>query len=275
MAPNPKQLYGDKKPPLGQVPLTALIHGALAFYDGKGKYGDRNWRKNPVQAQTYVEAILRHVLLWANGEEFARDTGVHNLGGVIASAGLLLDAQANGVLLDNRVKSQAACDLLHDAEATITSLNEQHKARREAQEMAEQKADTEADDREHNKRAQAATALRTLQDLQDEWWNGTGPEQAALEPRIRAAQDVILNMVNGVFPEPVTVDVPLQTFAWPNSPVAIGVKLERGSATPLHDDGEDRSSESGPHDTDFPEVPEADFGTSPRLGDTAPMRYRP
>ncbi len=130
MNANPKKAFGDKKPPLGQVPLTALIHGALAFYDGKGKYGNRNWRENHVEAQTYIEAILRHVLLWANGEELARDTKVHNLGGVIASAGLLLDAQANGCLIDNRVKSQAACDLLHEAEKNIADLNRQHAERR-------------------------------------------------------------------------------------------------------------------------------------------------
>lgn len=140
MNANPKKAFGDKKPPLGQMPLVAMIHGALAFYDGKGKYGNRNWRKNHVEAQTYVEAILRHVLLWANGEEFARDTGVHNLGGVIASASLLLDAQANGALIDNRVTSQAACDLLHDAEADIARLNGQHAALRAAREAAEAEA---------------------------------------------------------------------------------------------------------------------------------------
>lgn len=130
MPDNPKKAFGDKKPPLGQVPLIALIHATLALYDGKGKYGNRNWRKNHVEAQTYVEAILRHCLLWANGEDYARDTGVHNLGGVLASAAILLDAEANGCLIDNRVKSQAACDLLHSAEKDIERLNAQHAARR-------------------------------------------------------------------------------------------------------------------------------------------------
>lgn len=130
MPDNPKKAFGDKKPPLGQMPLVALIHATLALYDGKGKYGNRNWRKNHVEAQTYVEAILRHCLLWANGEDYARDTGVHNLGGVLASAAILLDAEANGCLIDNRVKSQAACDLLHSAEKDIERLNAQHAARR-------------------------------------------------------------------------------------------------------------------------------------------------
>lgn len=130
---NPKQAFGDKKPPLALLPLVAHIHGAMAFYDGAGKYGKYNWRENPVEADTYVQAMLRHARLWENGEEVARDTGVHNLGGVIACAALLLDAQANGTLIDNRVKSQAACDLLHEAEALMSSLKAQHAARREAQ----------------------------------------------------------------------------------------------------------------------------------------------
>lgn len=194
---NPKKAFGDKKPPLGQLPLIAMIHGALAFFDGKGKYGNRNWRKNPVEAQTYVEAILRHTRLWENGEEFARDTGVHNLGGVIASASLLLDAQANGVLLDNRVVSQAACDLLHDAEKDIQRLNAQHAALRAARAEPE---GTDASWVEEAKRAQAEQALNNFEKLTDMWWEGTGPTQAELSPRISAARDVLLNMVNGVFP---------------------------------------------------------------------------
>lgn len=140
MQQNPKKAFGDKKPPLGQLPLIGRIMGALAFYDGSGKYGYRNWRVNHVEAQTYIEAINRHTELYANGEDYARDTRIHNLGGVIASAALLLDAEFNGCLIDNRVKSQAACDLLHDAEADIARLNEMHAALRASRENGVEEA---------------------------------------------------------------------------------------------------------------------------------------
>lgn len=121
--PNPKQSYGDKKPPLAQLPLAAQVHGALALYDGTNKYGFRNWRENPVEAMTYVNAIERHIALYKEGENLTRDTQVHNLGAIIASCAILLDAEINGTLIDNRSPSQPACDLLHDAERTVQSLN--------------------------------------------------------------------------------------------------------------------------------------------------------
>lgn len=123
-APNPKQAFGDKKPPLIQLPLIAQIHASMAHLDGDLKYGFRNWRDQPVEARTYLNAIARHVRLWEEGEEYARDTGVNNLGAVIACCAILLDAQFTGNLIDNRSKSQEACDLLHEMEATVASLKE-------------------------------------------------------------------------------------------------------------------------------------------------------
>lgn len=185
---NPKQVFGDKKPPLSLVPLSALIAGTMAFYDGAGKYGKLNWRENPVEAMTYVEAILRHTLLFANGEDHARDTGVLNLGGVIASAGLLVDAQANGCLIDNRVKSQVNCDLLHEAEELLERLKGQHAARRAAQD-ADEEARVAV---EEGKRSQAAGALERY----------VAAERFGSADVSSAARDVILNMVNGAFPDP-------------------------------------------------------------------------
>lgn len=121
-APNPKQAYGDKKPALAQLPLVGMIAQSLAHMDGDYKYGFRNWRRDPVEAITYVNAAFRHLMLWAEGDEDARDTGVPNLGAVMACCAILLDAQANGTLIDNRSKSPAACDALHDAEKNVAHL---------------------------------------------------------------------------------------------------------------------------------------------------------
>lgn len=123
MPQNPKQIHGDKKPPLAQMPLVAMIATSLAMMDGTNKYGFRNWRENPVEAMTYVNAALRHLTLWAEGEEITRDTQVPNLGAVIACCAILLDAQVNGTLIDNREHSAPACDYLHDAEDVVRFLN--------------------------------------------------------------------------------------------------------------------------------------------------------
>ena len=64
LAPNPKQLFGDKKPPLAYIPLSAQLANLEALYDGMQKYGPLNWRENPVEAMTYVEAAMRHLQLF-------------------------------------------------------------------------------------------------------------------------------------------------------------------------------------------------------------------
>ena len=121
---NPKQRFGDKKPPLGYFPLSAKLACMEALYDGKLKYGPHNWREIQVEAQTYVEAALRHLELWKVGEELTRDTLVKNLGAVMACCTILIDAQAHGTLIDNRAKSQVEADLLHDAEVWVERLKE-------------------------------------------------------------------------------------------------------------------------------------------------------
>lgn len=119
---NPKQAFGDKKPPLGQMPLTARIQASLALLDGSMKYGFRNWRERPVDALTYIHAAERHLALFAEGEELTRDTGVHNLGAVIACCSILIDAQVTGSLVDNRSKSRAACDELYASDKAVEHL---------------------------------------------------------------------------------------------------------------------------------------------------------
>jgi hypothetical protein len=99
---NPKDLLGSKKVPLGQVCPVAMAHESCAMLDGDLKYGFRNWRQKNVVARIYIDAALRHLQSWAEGEEVAEDSGVHHLGHARACLGILLDAQENGNLIDDR-----------------------------------------------------------------------------------------------------------------------------------------------------------------------------
>jgi hypothetical protein len=121
-SPNPKQAFGDKKPRLGLTPLSAQLKQAEAHLDGALKYGWVNWRIDPVEAQTYIEAALRHLRLFENGEEVARDTKVNNLGAVMACCAILIDAELHGMMIDNRRKSPETCDLLHEEEKMVIHL---------------------------------------------------------------------------------------------------------------------------------------------------------
>ena len=114
---NPKDLLGVKKVSLSKVPPVAMLHCAHALMDGARKYGPYNWRANAVQADIYIDAAKRHMDAWWDGEEHARDSGVHHLGHAMACLAILLDAQSGGNLVDNRPPVGAFPE-------TIAALNE-------------------------------------------------------------------------------------------------------------------------------------------------------
>lgn len=126
---NPKQMYGDKKPAIGDLPLSGMIEQSLAHMDGKFKYGFRNWLESKVEARTYLNAATRHLQLWGAGEKLARDTKVHNLGGVMACCAILIDAEMHKALIDNRAISKIVCNRLHDAEEAVAFLKAQQAER--------------------------------------------------------------------------------------------------------------------------------------------------
>lgn len=99
---NPKTRFGVAKPPIALIPGPALIHMADAFRDGAKKYGPANWRIDPVTTSTYVNAALRHILAYYDGETNASDSGVHHLGHAAGCLAILLDAEAQGTLNDDR-----------------------------------------------------------------------------------------------------------------------------------------------------------------------------
>lgn len=128
---NPKFAFGGKKPRLTLAPLSATLAQIEAQLDGALKYGEVNWRKNKVDAKTYIDAGLRHFKLYEHGEKLARDTKVQNLGAVMACCAILIDAELHGMLIDNRDISPEACQALHDAEAMVAHLKDMQ-AQREA-----------------------------------------------------------------------------------------------------------------------------------------------
>lgn len=100
--PNPKQRYGDMKPSIEFVPPTAFYETNNAFKDGAKKYGPFNWRETGVEAVTYYNAALRHLMSWFEGEDRASDSGALHLAHAIACLSILIDASNCDKLIDNR-----------------------------------------------------------------------------------------------------------------------------------------------------------------------------
>jgi Domain of unknown function (DUF5664) len=134
---NPKDLLGNKKVSISKFPLVGLIHGAHAMMNGADKYGPYNWREKDVIASIYVDAALRHLIAWFEREEIAEDSGVHHLGHAEACCAILLDAQENGNLIDDRPKSKTR-EAIKQAITRIETTIANHRAKQKAPEGASQ-----------------------------------------------------------------------------------------------------------------------------------------
>jgi len=120
---NPKDRLGINKVPLHLIPDAALIHEAMAMWVGGVKYGPFNWREKKVVASIYVAAARRHLTLYFDTREhFAKD-GIHHLGHVRACCGIILDAEANNMLVDDRPPPGASSQLIGAYNAMLVTMN--------------------------------------------------------------------------------------------------------------------------------------------------------
>lgn len=135
---NPKSALGIKKPPIHLVSPISILHEAMAMAEGGMKYGPYNYRVDKVAATVYIAAALRHILEWSMGSDKAKDSKLHPLGHAKACCGILLDAEANGSLIDDRFKSPAYAELVEEFEAMLPLM---------AERIAAMKAELEAHNR--------------------------------------------------------------------------------------------------------------------------------
>ena len=124
-AVNPKNAVGQTKVPLSCVPEAALMHWAIAQYEGNLKYGKHNCRVSPVKASIYLDAHDRHVTDWKNGVQVDQDSGVHHLGYAMACLGLLIDAEVHGTLYNDLGEQTGIMERVLDAQrAVVERLHE-------------------------------------------------------------------------------------------------------------------------------------------------------
>lgn len=101
---NLKTAAAANKPRVSAVPPVAIMAMGAAMQDGANKYGLFNWRDAAVTSTVFYDAIMRHLVAWYSGERNAPDSKVHHLAHVMAGCAIILDAELNGVLNDNRPK---------------------------------------------------------------------------------------------------------------------------------------------------------------------------
>jgi hypothetical protein len=111
---NPKDRHGAAKPPLGLVPPAALIRMAKAMQHGADKYGPYNWREKAVRSTIYVDAAMRHLVRYLDGEDIDPDSGCPHIAHVAACMAVLMDATDVGNLEDDRPVPGPASRLIED-----------------------------------------------------------------------------------------------------------------------------------------------------------------
>lgn len=113
---NPKTRYGDRKQPIYLVPPAAIIAEAGVFKLGAAKYGPYNWRDNQVSSSVYQGAALRHLFAWWDGEDIDPESGESHLAHARACLAILIDAEQNGALNDNRPVKGSSADMIRERE---------------------------------------------------------------------------------------------------------------------------------------------------------------
>jgi hypothetical protein len=101
---NPKDRVGGPKFAISALPIAGLAQLDAPFRDGTEKYGPANWRDQPVSARVYLDAAFRHMALFMAGQEVTSDTGICHLAAAASNLVILLDARANGTMIDDRIR---------------------------------------------------------------------------------------------------------------------------------------------------------------------------
>lgn len=100
---NPKEYLGREKPCIQYIPMAELLKVAEVFRLGAAKYGQKNWRVQPVRMSTYYNAMFRHMIDWfEKGEEQDIESTQHHLAHVIADALIMLDGITHKSIMDDR-----------------------------------------------------------------------------------------------------------------------------------------------------------------------------
>ncbi len=103
MSDNPKKACGRLKPSASYAPMNIMPGVFRVFELGARKYGKKNWRAQPVDASTYMDAAQRHLIEWfEGGVDIDPESGESPLAHVIACCMIVLDGLQRGELVDDR-----------------------------------------------------------------------------------------------------------------------------------------------------------------------------
>lgn len=119
---NPKAAFGNlKTPALSVIPSPPLLQVGEVMRRGAEKYGAYNWRESRVNTSTYIDAVMRHLMSYQDGETIDPDDGQSHLAHAAASLFVIMDALAVGNATDDRPKPGVAAEFIAATAAKRTA----------------------------------------------------------------------------------------------------------------------------------------------------------
>lgn len=115
---NPKTAAGTKKPPTHAIPPVAILMLGQIMAEGERKYGLMNWRDQGVSSSTYYDALMRHLFSWWDGQDKDPATRVSHLAHIMGCCSVLLDAEAQGKLNDDRPMTGHSAEVISSLTST-------------------------------------------------------------------------------------------------------------------------------------------------------------
>ena len=123
---NPKDVIGSNKVPLGLVPAVTMAYLAVGHLEGDIKYGRSNWREAGVRTMIYLDACLRHVEKFKEGEWEDPETKVPHIANALACLSIIVDAHHADKLIDDRPKSTPAGPVIDKLSKVVMHLKALH-----------------------------------------------------------------------------------------------------------------------------------------------------
>lgn len=99
---NPKDLAALTRAPMSVVPMTVLAETGVAMVEGMLKYGRHNYRDAGILSSIYIDAALRHIFKFWEGQDLDPDSTINHITKAIASLIVLRDGFISGNVTDDR-----------------------------------------------------------------------------------------------------------------------------------------------------------------------------
>lgn len=96
----------NTKPKLSIVPKSAMFEMAKAFTYGQVKHGKHNFKENNTPLTEILDAGLRHIYQFLDGEDYDEESQVLHLGNAMANLAMAIDMYYNRKNMDDRYKSK-------------------------------------------------------------------------------------------------------------------------------------------------------------------------